>query len=89
MRKHLSWYTKSFFGMARVRPRLMQVNTLPELEDVLLALPQDLPFPEAGLRVKRGKDNHRQQVSLPPGFVENRDDDRALFEDPSETVSGG
>ena len=96
MRKHMSWYTKSFHGMSRVRPRLMQVATLAELQEVLQGvlqqLPQDLSFPVAGLRAKRGKDSRAQKVSLPPGFLKDRDDDRALFEDPSEmdsALSGG
>jgi nifR3 family TIM-barrel protein len=92
MRKHMSWYTKSFAGMAKVRPRLMQVATVAELEAVLAELPRDMPFPVAGLRVRRGKDSRVQKVSLPPGFLRDRDDDRARFADPTEmdsTLSGG
>lgn len=92
MRKHMSWYTKSFPGMGKVRPRLMQVASLAELEATLATLPGDLLFPMAGLRVKRGKDSRSQKVSLPPGYLENREDDSACFQDPSEmdyALSGG
>jgi len=92
MRKHMSWYTKSFAGMGKVRPRLMLVATVAELQDVLSTLPAEMPFPLAGLRVKRGKDSRAQKVSLPPGFLDNRDDDSACFEDPTEmdsALSGG
>jgi len=93
MRKHLSWYTKSFPGMGKVRPALMRVTTVVELAEALSSLPRDLPFPAAGLRVKRGKDSRAQKVSLPPGYLEHRDDDSVL-QDPTETemdsaLSGG
>ena len=92
MRKHMSWYTKSFPGMGKVRPQLMQVASLEELADALATLPRELPFPVAGLRVKRGKDSRSQKVSLPPGYLENREDDSVCFEDPREmdsALSGG
>jgi nifR3 family TIM-barrel protein len=92
MRKQMSWYTKSFTGMAKVRPALMQVATLAELVEALSRLPADMPFPVAGLRVKRGKDNRAQKVSLPLGFLDHRDDDTACFEDPKamdSALSGG
>jgi nifR3 family TIM-barrel protein len=92
MRKHMSWYTKSFAGMGKVRPALMRVATLAELAEMLSRLERELPFPVAGLRVKRGKDSRSQKVSLPPGFLDHRDDDSACFEDPTEmnsALSGG
>src|SRR5690606_8626426 len=89
MRKFMSWYTKSFPGMARVRPRLMTVSTRAELVAELEMLPADAAFPLAGLRVKRCKDGRAQKVSLPPGFLDDRQDDRALFEDPLHAGDGG
>jgi nifR3 family TIM-barrel protein len=91
MRKYLSWYTKSFPGMARVRPRLQLVSGRAELDELLLQLPAELPFPAAGLRVKRCKAGNVQQVSLPPGYLDQRDDDRPLFDDPLDDagLSGG
>ena len=91
MRKYLSWYTKSFHGMAKVRPALQLVNTREELQGLLAALPGELEFPEAGLRVKRCKAGNSQKVSLPDGFLDNRMDDTPLFPDPTgdEGLSGG
>ena len=89
MRKHSSWYTKSFTGMAQERPRLQRVRTRDELEGLLDRLPKDLPFPVDGLRVKRGKAGGRQKVSLPHGYLDDREDDRLPFEDPLDAGSGG
>ncbi len=91
MRKYLSWYTKSFHGMAKARPALQLVNTRVELADLLAELPADLPFPSAGLRVKRCKAGNSQKVSLPQGFLDDRLDESPLFPDPTddEGPSGG
>jgi hypothetical protein len=89
MRKFMSWYTKSFPGMGQFREAAQTVSTRAELEQLLAALPADMPFPEAGLRVKRGKTGGQQRVSLPPGFLDDRLDDRPLFPDPLECADGG
>ncbi|MCA8957624.1 MAG: tRNA-dihydrouridine synthase, partial [Planctomycetes bacterium] len=89
MRKHLGWYTKSFPGLSHSRARLQQVSTLAELDELLAALPADLPFPGPGLRARRCKSGGTQRVSLPPGYLDDRDDDRPLFPDPLDAGSGG
>ena len=53
---------------------------------------RETPFPPAALRARRAKTGRTQTVSLPPGFLENRNDDRTLFddvEDAAGSVSGG
>ena len=91
LRKFLGWYTKSFPGQSQARARLQLVQTRAELDELLDSLPPDLPFPEAGLRVKRAKSGARQKVVLPHGFLDDRDDDRPLFPDPIDAagLSGG
>ncbi len=92
MRKHMSWYTKSFAGMSKVRPQLQRVSSLAELQQVFAELPRDLPFPEAGLRVKRGKDSHQQTVRLPHGFLQDRQADHphpSSLTDTDSSLSGG
>ncbi len=91
MRKYLSWYTKSYHGMAKARPALHLVNTRDELSELLARLPADLPFPAAGLRVKRCKAGSPQRVSLPDGFLDDRDDATPRFPDPTgdDGLSGG
>jgi nifR3 family TIM-barrel protein len=88
-RKHGAWYTKGFRGSSRLRPRLMQIETLAELRAVLAEVASDEPFPPAAMRVPRGKTGGRQRVVLPEGWLADRDDPAppsALAEDPA---SGG
>ncbi len=87
-RRHSSWYTKGFRGSAKLRARLMRVNTLSELKEVLRAGDGAEPFPPDAMRVPRGKTAGRQRVSLPEGFLENRltDDTSPVYVDPG---SGG
>jgi tRNA-dihydrouridine synthase len=73
-RRHASWYTKGFRGSAKARARLMQVTTLAELQGVISTLDPDEPFPPGAMRVPRGKARGTQEVSLPEGYLENRDD---------------
>ncbi len=73
-RRHASWYTKGFRGSAKARSRFMQVNTLNELRDVIGTLNPDEPFPPGAMRVPRGKTSGTQVVSLPEGYLDDRDD---------------
>lgn len=73
-RRHASWYTKGFRGSAKARARFMQVNTLRELQEVISTLDPSEPFPPGAMRVPRGKTGGTQVVSLPDGYLDNRDD---------------
>lgn len=83
-RKFLGWYTKSFPGAKRHLPELQRVESYAQLQDLLANLPADMPFPEAALRARRAKTTRTQTVSLPPGFLDHRDEAGRLFEDPTE-----
>ncbi|MCA8965596.1 MAG: tRNA dihydrouridine synthase DusB, partial [Planctomycetes bacterium] len=85
--KWTGWYLKGFPGMKRHLPALHMVKTSAELEALLAALPRDLPFPEVALRARRCKDGGTQQVSLPEGFLQARDEDLVL--DDPEHIDGG
>jgi nifR3 family TIM-barrel protein len=74
-RKHSSWYTKGFPGGAALRQRLMQVQTLAELEHVLAGVDRSQPFPPDAVRVPRGKTGGTQKVALPEGYLDRLDDD--------------
>jgi len=74
-RRHASWYTKGFPGSARLRPRLMRVASLAQLAEILSEIPPETPFPPAAMRVTRGKSGGTQTVSLPVGWLEDRDDE--------------
>lgn len=87
IRKFTGWYLKGFPGTKKLLPALHLVKSLAELDALLAQLPRDVPYPEVALRARRCKDGRTQDVSLPDGFLRDRDDD-ARVEDP-ETVDGG
>ncbi|MEM8883245.1 MAG: tRNA dihydrouridine synthase DusB [Planctomycetota bacterium] len=89
MRKFVTWYTKSFHGSAELRQTLTKVRTLAELEAGVAGVDRDQPFPPAAMRVKRGKRSGVQKVSLPPGYLDDRDDDSSPGAGAEELVSGG
>jgi len=75
MRKWCCWYTAGFPGSAAVRRALPGIRTPEDLSRVLAALDPAAPFPIAALRLHRGKDGRRQKVTLPAGYLADRDDD--------------
>ena len=70
-RKYATWYTKSFRGASEIRNRLSRVNSIDELEELLMQLPGDLAFPLSGLRVRRCKAGGTQKVALPDGYLQD------------------
>ncbi len=87
IRKFTGWYLKGFPSTKRLLPPLHKVNTLAELHTLLADLPRDVAYPEVALRARRCKDGSTQVVSLPPGFLDARDED-VCIEDPAE-IDGG
>jgi nifR3 family TIM-barrel protein len=87
IRKFTGWYLKGFPGTKKLLPALHLVKTLAELDNLLAQLPRDVAYPEVALRARRCKDGRTQEVSLPEGYLQSRDDD-VQVEDP-ETVDGG
>ena len=75
MRKWGAWYTKGFPGSAELRDRLSRVTALEELTAILAELDPALPFPLHALRVNRAKRGGTQQVRLPHGYLDDREDD--------------
>ena len=90
-RKHATWYTKGFPGSARLRDRLIRIETLNDLEKILAEADPDVAFPESAMRVPRGKSGGRQKVALPVGYLDDLDDDTPPSEELEQTaaVSGG
>ena len=87
VRKFTGWYLKGFPGIKKKLPALHLVKTLEELSALLEELPRDRPYPLAGLRARRCKDGKTQQVALPEGFLEAREEDLVL--DDPEHIDGG
>ncbi|HWP66685.1 MAG TPA: tRNA dihydrouridine synthase DusB [Candidatus Limnocylindria bacterium] len=75
MRKWCCWYTAGFPGSAAVRRALGGLHTPDDLTRLLGTLDPAAPFPVAALRLHRGKGGRRQRVALPPGYLDDRQDD--------------
>ena len=88
-RRHATWYTKGFRGSAALRQRLMQIATLADLASVLEALDPDERFPPSAMRVARGKASGTQVVSLPHGYLDQRDDATPPEDAAEDDFSGG
>ncbi|GAB4143622.1 MAG: tRNA dihydrouridine synthase DusB [Planctomycetota bacterium] len=84
-RKFTGWYLKGFPGTRSILAPLHLVKTGRELEELLRALPRDVPFPKAALRARRCKDGRTQTVSLPEGFLAEED---PRVEDPLQMDGG-
>ena len=88
-RKHAAWYTKAFPGSARLRQRLVRVETLGELDAILAGLDPGTPYPPEAMRVPRGKHGGTQRVVLPEGFLDALDDDTPPGPEAEDPTSGG
>ena len=88
-RRHSTWYTKGFRGSAAIRQRAMQLSSLAELEDLLAALDPNEAFPPSSMRVIRGKSAGTQTVSLPHGYLDQRNDATPPEEAAEDAFSGG
>ena len=74
-RRQAAWYTKGIRASATLRHHLMNVDTIENLKLVVASLERSAPFPQAALRVPRCKDSGTQRVVLPPGYLENPNDE--------------
>jgi hypothetical protein len=73
LRKHIAWYLKGFPVGTEVRRALAMVSSLSELDDLLGKLDSDAPFPSTVLGQPRGRTNSPGKVSLPYGWLSDRD----------------
>jgi nifR3 family TIM-barrel protein len=89
IRKWSGWYLKSFPGVRRRMDALHRVTTRDDLLEALADLDPTEPYPEAALRVRRCKTGRTQKVSLPEGFLADRNCDEPLFADPTEDEADG
>jgi hypothetical protein len=67
----------------------MQVSTLRELDETIAELDPNEPFPPSAMRVPRGKSSGTQSVSLPYGYLDDRDDATPPEEAAELGLSGG
>jgi len=74
-RKHVAWYLKGFPVGSELRRGLAMIDSLGELDDLLGKLDADEAYPRHVLGQPRGRTNSPGKVSLPEGWLANRDDD--------------
>jgi nifR3 family TIM-barrel protein len=73
-RKHVAWYLKGFPVGGELRRSLAMISSLAELDDLLGKLDAAEPFPVESLGQPRGRINAPGKVSLPYGWLDDRDD---------------
>ena len=67
----------------------MRVESLEDLAKLLAEIDRDEPYPPKAHEVRRGKRAGTQKVSLPPGFLDELDDDTPPCAEAEDPVSGG
>jgi nifR3 family TIM-barrel protein len=73
IRKHIAWYLHGFPAGSEVRRALALVKTIDELDVLLDKLDASIPFPSAATG-PRGRQGTPARVSLPDGWLADRDD---------------
>ena len=73
MRKHIAWYLHGFPAGADLRRALALVKTLHELDQLLIQLDPEVPFPAAA-QGPRGRQGSPAAVALPEGWLNDPDD---------------
>ena len=89
MRKFTTWYTKGFPKSAALRSQMIRATSVAELHEIVADVDRDRRFPPAAMRVPRGKSSGTQKVSLPPGYLDDLDDDTPPGKSAEILVSGG
>ncbi|MFI5844364.1 tRNA dihydrouridine synthase DusB [Catenuloplanes sp. NPDC051500] len=87
-RKHVAWYLKGFPVGTEIRRALAMSSSLMEMDDLLGKLDPTAPFPVEALGQPRGRTNSPGHVFLPPGWLNDREDD-AVPEGAELDNSGG
>jgi nifR3 family TIM-barrel protein len=73
-RKHASWYVQGYAVGVDVRRRLSLASTVAELDEALTGVDPELTLPPEARRLKRGHTEGPRPVSLPEGWLDDRDD---------------
>lgn len=72
-RKHVAWYLKGFAVRRELRAAMAMASGLNELADLLGQLDLDQPFPTSILGQPRGRTTGARAVSLPEGWLADRE----------------
>lgn len=87
-RKHIAWYLKGFAAGGELRESLGLVDSVATLDGLLSRLDPSEPFPIAELGTPRGRQGSPRRVTLPEGWLDNRDDSWVDF-GAEHAISGG
>ncbi|MEO9223445.1 MAG: tRNA dihydrouridine synthase DusB [Acidimicrobiales bacterium] len=87
-RKHGHWYVKGWPVGPDVRRALMHVSTVEDLLAAVAPLDRTVPFPDSARRVPRGHTNGPRPVTLPDGWLADRNNPASPL-GAEELVSGG
>ncbi len=88
-RKHAGWYVTGYGLSPEQRKRLLRVQSLNELNMLVLELDRTLTVDKTVLHAPRGKAGNPQKVSLPEGFLADRDNPAPFGTESLTTLSGG
>ncbi len=89
-RKHVSWYLKGFRAGGELRHRMALVSSLAELDDLLVLLDPDEPFPVSELGSPRGRQGApRRRVVVPEGWLDDREGGVLPQPEDAAEASGG
>ena len=80
---------KGFRSDPTLRARLVRIQSLAELEEIIAGIQVDEAFPAGFAHLPRGKNSLPQKVALPPGYLANLDDDSPPVAEAEDAVSGG
>jgi nifR3 family TIM-barrel protein len=72
-RKHVAWYLKGYVVGGESRSALAQVQSLAHFDELLAGLDLDQPYPGAGAEGARGRQGTPKKVSLPEGWLNDRE----------------
>ena len=92
IRKHMAWYLKGFSVGNQLRTSLAMVESLENLDFLLVKLDINQDFPENVIDKPRGRVGSQKKVSLPHNWLNSRSIDKNEVKDLREaelSVSGG
>ena len=89
LRKHTSWYLAGYPVGGEVRRRLSVISSLSELEAIAMELNPAMVAPVDAVNAPRGTQSGPQQVTLPDGWLDHRDDLQPPPASADILVSGG
>lgn len=88
-RKHLAWYLKGFPVGSVLRRSAGQVRDLADVVALVERLDPDAAAPRDAARFHRSHSGRLRRVALPPGWLDDPDEELGGLVDPEPAVSGG